>query len=142
MDTPHPGIASTKTVRPRLLLADDHPCFLEYTRKLLGTDYEIIGAVNNGLTALKMVLELRPELIVLDIEMAGIDGIRVAQAIRDAGLKSRILFLTAHDEDDYITAAREIGSGYVLKCRMGVDLRKALEADSGFFLSEGRRRPV
>lgn len=140
VDAPDPGIASRKTARPRLLLADDHPYFLEYARRLLGTDYEIIGAVNNGLTALKMVLELRPDLVVLDIEMPGIDGIRVAHEIRDAGLKPRILFLTVNEDEDYITAARAIGSGYVLKCRMGEDLRKALKSGSGFFVSQGQRR--
>lgn len=75
----------------------------------------------------------------LDIEMPKIDGIRAAQEIRRLGLKARIIFLTAHEDEDFLAAARTCGDGYVLKSRMGSDLRHAVEeALSGRFFSSRR----
>jgi DNA-binding NarL/FixJ family response regulator len=91
--------------------------------------------------AVEAARELGPDLIMLDIEMPKMDGIRAAQEIRHSGSRARILFLTVHDEEDYIAAARRLGDGYVLKSRMGSDLRNAIdEAFSGsFFVSHKAR---
>lgn len=120
-------MAITSDTRLKVLLADDYPAFLESTRKLLEPEYHVIGTVTNGLMALKMAMELRPDVIVLDIEMPGIDGIRVAQDIKRSGLRARIFFLTVHEDADYRAAALAVGDGYVLKARMGTDLRHAIQ---------------
>jgi len=122
---------------PSVLLADDHLKVLESAKKLLGPDYCVVAAVSNGLTALEAACELNPDLIVLDIEMPEMDGIRAAREMRRLGLKARIFFLTVHEDEDYIAAARAFGDGYVLKSRMATDLRHAIkEAISGrFFVS-------
>jgi len=132
-----PEIGEKNDTRLRVLLADDHPKVLENAKKLLGPDYLVVGAVSNGMMALEAARELTPDLIVLDIEMPAMDGIRVAQEMRRIGLKSRIFFLTVHEDEDYIAAAHTFGDGYVLKSRMATDLRHAIrEALCGrFFVS-------
>jgi DNA-binding NarL/FixJ family response regulator len=121
----------------KVVVADDHEKVLESARRLLGSDYQVVAAVSDGVMAVEAARKLGPDLILLDIEMPRMDGIRAAQEIRRSGSKARILFLTVHDEEDYISAARRLGDGYVLKSRMGSDLRHAIdEAFSGrFFVS-------
>ena len=123
--------------RLSVLLADDHLRVLESATRLLSPDYRVVAAVGNGLMALEAAKKLSPDLVVLDIEMPEMDGIRAAQEIRRLGLKARIFFLTVHDDQDYVAAARTFGDGYVLKSRMATDLRHAIkEAFSGrFFIS-------
>lgn len=129
--------AEQTDTRLKVVLVDDHLKVLESETKLLGPDYRVVAAVNNGAMALKAARELRPDLIVLDIEMPGMDGIQVARQVRRMELQTRIFFLTVHDEDDYIAAAHRYGDGYILKSRMATDLRLAIkEAFCGrFFVS-------
>ena len=93
--------------------------------------------MSDGATAVDSVRNLSPDLILLDIEMPRMDGIRAAQEMRRLGSKARILFLTVHDEEEFIAAARRFGDGYVLKSRMGSDLRHAIDEalSGGFFVS-------
>jgi DNA-binding NarL/FixJ family response regulator len=122
----------------RVLLADDHIRVLDSVKKLLSADCDVVASVNNGRMALEAARVLGPDLIVLDIEMPEMDGIRAAQEMRRLGLTARILFLTVHGDEDYIAAARRLGNGYVLKSRMATDLRQAIhEAIAGrFFVSQ------
>ena len=123
---------------PTVLLADDHVRILESVQKLLGSAYQVVACVENGRLALDKAVELLPDLVVLDIDMPEMDGIRAAQEMRRLGLKARILFLSVHFEEEYIEAARKCGDGYIVKSRMATDLHLAIhEAVVGrFFLSE------
>lgn len=121
----------------RVLLADDHVGILQRIRGLLGSDYDVVAIVDNGILALKEALELQPDLILLDIEMPGMDGIQVAREIRRRGIIAHILFLSVHGDEEYIAAAQSLGNGYILKSHMATDLHTAIqEAFAGrFFLS-------
>ena len=99
----------------RVLLADDHIRVLDSVKKLLSADCDVVASVNNGRMALEAARVLGPDLIVLDIEMPEMDGIRADQEMRRLGMTARILFLTVHGDEDYIAAARRLGNGYVLK---------------------------
>jgi DNA-binding NarL/FixJ family response regulator len=66
------------------------------------------------------VRRLSPDLILLDIEMPKMDGIRAAQEIRSCGSTARIVFPTVRDEEDYIAAARRFGDGYVFEVPHGL----------------------
>jgi DNA-binding NarL/FixJ family response regulator len=125
----------------RVVLADDHQRVLESARRLLGPEFQIVAEVNDGLMALESTRELKPDLVLMDIEMPKMDGIRAAEAMRRFGSKARIVFLTVHEEEDYIAAARRLGDGYVLKSRMASDLLQAIEDAFGgrFFLSHRNR---
>ena len=111
----------------KVVVADDHQRVLESVRRVLGPHFQVIAAVDSGLAVLDVVRSLNPDLILLDVEMPQMDGIRAAKEIRRFGSTARIIFLTVHVEEDYIAAARRCGNGYVLKSRMVSELLPAIE---------------
>ena len=113
---------------PRVLLADDFPAFLEQAEKLLSNHYEIVGFARDGGEALKLCLALKPDILLLDISMPILSGLEVATRLGKAGCKSKIVFVTAQDDPDYVEAAFSLGAlGYVLKCQIGSALLPAIE---------------
>ena len=122
--------------RPRVLLADDFPAFLEQAEKLLSNHYEIVGFARDGGETLKLCLALKPDILLLDISMPILSGLEVATRLSKAGCKSKIVFVTAQDDQDYVEAAFSLGAlGYVLKCRIGSDLLPATEGALKGFVS-------
>jgi len=121
----------------RVVVADDHPRVLESVRRVLGPDFQVVAAVDDGLELVEAVRGLAPDLILLDVEMPQMDGIRAAREVRSLGSAVRIIFLTVHVEEDYVDAARKCGDGYVLKSRMASELLPAIEdaLNGKFFVS-------
>ena len=114
--------------RPTVVLADDHTGVLESVSRLLIPSYDIVATASDGQEALEAVLQYGPDIAVLDISMPGLDGLGVARAVRDKWCNTRIVFLTVHDDQDYISAALETGAhGYVLKSQLQSDLISAIE---------------
>jgi len=114
-----------------LLLVDDNPVILEHVRGLLlrNQQYQVVGAVTDGESVQRAYSRLRPDIIVLDISMGDISGIDVAQDLLDSGCKAKIIFLTVHEDPDFINAAMGAGgSAYVMKSRVSSDLIPALNA--------------
>jgi DNA-binding NarL/FixJ family response regulator len=112
-----------------VLLADDHRALLERTRALLSFSYEIVGAVSNGQELVREAIRLNPDVIVLDITMPFMDGIEAAHKMREMGLSAKLVFLTIHNEDEFVKACLdEGGQGYVLKAHMKTHLVRAIEA--------------
>jgi len=127
--------------KPRVLLADDHSGMLETVLGLLGSEFEIVAAVCDGVQAVDAVGRLEPDLVVLDIGMPRLDGLRTAQKLMQMGSGAKIVFFTIHDDEDYISAALKVGaSGYVLKSRMQTDLIEAIKQalQGGIFVSSRR----
>ncbi len=113
----------------RILLADDNPAILANVARMLAPQYEIVGTLSDGESVLREYDRLRPDLVVLDISMGEIDGIEVASRLRDTGRHAKIIFLTVHDDQDFVSAAVGAGgSGYVVKSRMSTDLLTAVSA--------------
>lgn len=113
----------------RVLLVDDHTLFREGLRLLLQQigGVIVIGEAANGKEALIQAQRLQPDVVVMDIAMGDMNGLEATQALRLAGFKAPILFLTIHDTDNYFFGALEAGaSGYVLKDAVGSDLAMAL----------------
>jgi DNA-binding NarL/FixJ family response regulator len=111
------------------LLADDHPALLERIARLLAGEFEIVGMVGNGLDLIEAAARLDPDMVVLDITMPGLDGIQTARRLRQAGCGAKLVFLTVHDDADYVRAGMEAGgAGYVVKARLAADLSPALHA--------------
>ena len=109
------------------MVADDHRRMLDAVSNLLTEDFRLVAAVTDGRQALDAVKRLDPDVVVLDITMPELDGFRTAQALRRAGARAEIVFLTLHDADEYVEAALKSGAkGYVLKARMEADLSCAL----------------
>jgi len=120
-------LVNTEPRLPRLLLADDHPALLGQIARLLAGEFEIVGTVSNGLDLIEAAARLDPDLVVLDITMPGLDGIEGARRLRQTGCRAKIVFLTVHDDADYVRAGMEAGGmGYVVKARLAADLIPAL----------------
>jgi DNA-binding NarL/FixJ family response regulator len=113
--------------RPNVLLADDHEIVVEGLRRTLETEFEVVGAVADGLTLVMASQELKPDVIVIDISMPLMNGIEAAHQIQNAGLTSKIVFLSMHPDVVYVSEAfRASGSGYVLKSSAGIEIVQAI----------------
>ena len=126
----HPFLASgtDARTRPTVLLADDHPGFAASVSATLEADFDVIGVAADGAQAIDIARRADPDLIVLDITMPGMDGFQVVRSLEQAGTRGRVVFLSMHDEDEYVREAFRCGGrGYVLKTRAGRDLVNALD---------------
>ena len=114
--------------RVRVLVADDNTAIMEHVSTMLQVDYEIVGRVVEGNSVCTEVERLRPALVVLDISMGECSGIEIARQLHERGYAGEILFLTVHEDPDFVNAAIGAGGrGYVIKSRMNVDLRSAVK---------------
>ena len=102
--------------RPRIILADDHRMFAEGLKRLLEPDYEIVAMIEDGKELVATVTEIPTDLILVDISMPGLNGIEAARKIIESNKNAKIILLTMHDEETYVTTALDAGvRGYVLK---------------------------
>lgn len=127
----------------KVVLADDSEEVLAELREELGKEFEILQAVANGEEAVDAVLHLDPDVLVLDIAMPILNGIQAALRIRKNHPRTKILFLTIHEQAEYISAAFSSGAlGYVTKRQLANDLVLAIrEVMQGRrFLSPSLRR--
>jgi DNA-binding NarL/FixJ family response regulator len=124
--------------RPTVVFADDNLKVTEIACALLSADYDVVKVAIDGEEAVRWICELKPDFAVMDISMPKMNGIAVAGELRRAGLRTRIIFVTVIEDEDYIKAARSIGHGYVLKRRLSLDLLTALAAarNNSFFCSQ------
>ncbi len=102
----------------RVVLADDHPVTREGIRNLLAQsiDIEVVGEASGGTDALRLVQELAPDVLLLDMEMPDLKGVEVARQLQAAGSPVRILALSAYDDAEYIRGLLATGaSGYLIK---------------------------
>ncbi len=102
----------------RVVLVDDHDVVRKGIRNLLrkAADIVVIGEASNGIDAIKMVNQLRPDVLLLDIEMPGLNGVDVVHRLEEAGMDVHILVLSAYDDQEYILEMLGSGaSGYLLK---------------------------
>jgi len=127
----------------RVLLVDDNGEMLTDLRDELSDEFEIAGTVENGEEAVREVLRLDPDVLVLDLNMPVMNGLQVTSLLREKHPRTKILILTIHEEPEYISAAFCAGAlAYVTKRRLGSDLRFAIrEAYGGRkFLSPALRK--
>lgn len=106
------------TEKARIMLVDDHPLLLKGLKQLLELedDLEVVQEVNNGIEAIKLAPELKPDLIMLDLNMQGMDGLETLRGLRAAGVHAIIVMLTVSDADeDVIQAISGGANGYLLK---------------------------
>lgn len=114
-----------------ILLADDHRIIRDGLTQSLAAqdDFEVIGQADNGLDALDLAHELKPDIAVLDISMPGLNGIEVARRIRDEGLAVKTIILSMHSDRRFVLEALRAGArGYLLKDSGIVELMTAVRA--------------
>ncbi len=115
--------------RPRIVLADDNAELLDHLAQLLACEWDIVAECADGESTLRACRKFSPEFLVLDISMGEVSGIDVARKLAEEGRYPKILFLTVHEEPEFICAAFAAGgAGYVVKSRMTLDLLPALGA--------------
>jgi len=111
----------------RVFLVDDNGAILSDLQDELGDKFEIAGTAQNGEEALQAIQRLNPDVLVLDITMPGLNGLQVAARVHGNHPRMRILFLTIHEEPEYVSAAFNAGAlGYVSKRRLASDLAPAI----------------
>lgn len=116
------------TRRPRLLLADDHPLFLEGVRRLLEKTYDVVGTVADGKALITAAQNLRPDVIVVDISMPEMNGLAAAQAIRKTVPSAKFIVLSVHSDQAYVSEAFRVGvRGYVSKRAAAAELLTAVK---------------
>jgi DNA-binding NarL/FixJ family response regulator len=114
--------------RIRVVLADDHCEVIAKIRGILGDEFEIIEAAENGRQAVTAVLALDPDVFVTDISMPLLNGLQAARSIQKTNSRVKIIFLTIHEDRDFIAAAFSAGAtGYVTKRRLSTDLVLAIQ---------------
>lgn len=119
------GIAVDKI---RVVLADDHREVLAKVRGVLGEEFDIVETAENGHQAVNAVLALDPDVLVTDISMPLLNGFQAAKRIQKTNTRVKIIFLTIHEDRDFIAAAFSAGAmGYVTKGRLSTDLVFAIE---------------
>jgi len=115
--------------RPRVLLADDHQVLLQRVVRLLRTAFEVIGTAECGRQLIAEAIRLNPDVIVADISMPDLSGIEAARQLRQMGCTARVVFLTIHTDDEFVSACLAEGAlGYVVKAHMKTDLIPAINA--------------
>jgi DNA-binding NarL/FixJ family response regulator len=113
---------------PTLLLADDNPELLATLVEMLQTKYKIAAALPNGKSVLDQIGTLVPDIVILDVSLGDLTGFEVARKLKESDLKVKIIFLTVHEDIDFVSAAFDVGvSGYVFKSRVSQDLTRAID---------------
>jgi PAS domain S-box-containing protein len=122
-------IRSAEDARRRILIADDHELMRRGLRGLLEShdEWAVCGEAVEGNEAVRKSTELRPDLVIMDVNLPGLSGIEAAQQIRLEREAAKILFFTVHDSDEIIREIVGVGAlGYVAKSRASQDLIEAV----------------
>ena len=122
-----------------ILLADDHPLtrsgIAEFVRR--EESFKLVAEAEDGISAWQLIQELKPNVALLDIRMPGMDGVSVAQRVKNEGLNTAIVMLTSYDAQQYVIASLRAGArGFVLKTVSPKELTTAINtvAKGGLYL--------
>ena len=118
----------------RILLADDHQLMRSGIRLMLEreTDLSVVGEANDGREAVALAKSLRPDVVVMDIGMANLNGIEAAQQMTGDSPEIAVVMLSMHSDESYVLRALKAGArGYLLKDSAEADLIKAVHAVAG-----------
>src|SRR5882724_5937583 len=118
------------TQEVKILIVDDHPVFRRGLREIIkeNSKFRIVGEASDGEAAMRLLLELKPKIAVVDIDMPRLNGLELARALRKMELPVATIFLTMYREEDMFNAAIDLGvKAYVLKENAVDDILTALE---------------
>src|SRR5678815_2000740 len=127
--SPIPRVQSPSGAKPRVFLIDDNRQFLDALSTMLIDDFEVVGAATDARQALETMGDTSPDIVILDVEMPGVDGFETLRALKQSPLRATpTVFLSMHDADEFVTEAFRCGAqGYVVKSRVSRDLVSALD---------------
>jgi NarL family two-component system response regulator LiaR len=128
-----------------VLIADDHPLVRDSISYLLQrhSDFEVVAQAGDGEEAVRLVGELSPDVVIMDIEMPKVDGLEATRQIKSSHPEAAVLALTIHDDEEFVEAMLEAGAaGYLLKSAYGEELLQAIRAVRlGEFVLDSRIGP-
>jgi DNA-binding NarL/FixJ family response regulator len=114
---------------PRVLIVDDHAFIRRGVQTILQpfSEWELCGEADNGIDAIRMAKQLKPEVIIMDVSMPGLNGIEATRAISKTQPGVKIVLLTLHESADLVRSAFRAGArGYLLKTDAEQELVRAL----------------
>jgi DNA-binding NarL/FixJ family response regulator len=114
--------------RPTIILAEDHADVAVQLRRLLSDPFDVVAVVGHGEALIKAAARLKPDIVVLDISMPGMDGLSAAQELHKRQPSVGIVYVTVHDDPALARKALGVGLGYVLKASAGEELVDAVNA--------------
>ena len=117
--------------KKRIIIAEDHKILREGLRSLLNMsdELEVVGEADDGMSAIRIIKELKPDLVLLDLNMPKMNGIAVIKEIKQICPKTKLLILTMHKKEEYILEVFKYGgNGYCLKSSGHEDLMMAIKA--------------
>ena len=115
----------------KILIADDHPVVREGLTSMINreTDFKVIGEAKNGVEAVKLARELKPDIVLMDLRMPELDGVEAIKQITATEPSIKFIILTTYSDDEYIFRGIEVGArAYLLKDAPRDDLFKAIRA--------------
>lgn len=115
----------------RILIVDDQNLVQQGIKSLLDRDldFKVIGTVKDGRNAVEQIAQIDPDIVLLDIEMPGMDGITATKYINQIAPRTKVIILSSHEEKKYVTQALMAGAkGYILKDSLMTDLKQAIIA--------------
>lgn len=116
----------------KTLLVDDQILFVESLKTVLRTtakDIVVIGVAHDGSKAVELVAEEQPDIVLMDVQMPGMNGVEATRLIKEKYSKTRVLMLTTFDDDEYVVEALKLGAvGYLLKDMPPTELIAAVRA--------------
>ena len=111
----------------RILVADDHESVLKRVISVVQPHFHIIGTANNGQKLVEEALRLKPDVIISDIMMPGLNGLEAARHLRESGSTAKLIFISVYEREEFVRAClAEGGLGFVTKSRLGTDLVQAI----------------
>jgi len=126
-----PEVPSLSSAPLRLLVVDDHPVVRDGLSSMFSRDpeFEVLGEAADGAEAIRLAEKLRPDVILMDLRMPGMDGVTAIAELARRGVAARVLVLTTYDTDTHVLPAIEAGAtGYLLKDAPRADLLRAVRA--------------
>ena len=115
----------------KLLIADDHPVVRDGLSSMFARDpeFEVLGEAADGAEAVRLAQALRPDVVLMDLRMPGMDGVTAITELARRGVAVRVLVLTTYDTDSHVLPAIEAGAtGYLLKDAPRDELLRAVRA--------------
>ena len=122
-------VLGEERLKTRILLADGHHLVRQGIRRLLEqeTDLEVVGEADNGLEAVRLTREVKPDVIVMEARISKLDSVEITRRVKAEHPEAAVLILTASEEEEYIVALVAAGaSGYLLKSAHGEELTQAI----------------